>query len=106
VDGVACVTRDEIRALIVQVVAETRAHQPVIEDQVVLKVVSAILTGFGINEDDRAELREDFMYLRRWRETSEHIQHGGWIAVMTVLVTGLCGALVLGVKALLGIAGH
>jgi hypothetical protein len=96
-------TPDDIRSIVHQVLAEERQAQvdTPINDAVVLKVVSAILTGFGINDDDRKAIREDFVYLRRWRETSDKIQNGGWIALMTVLVSGLCAALYMGIKTLL-----
>lgn len=95
-------TEEQIRWVVSQVLATERASAEKQQDIVVLKVVLAIPTGFGINEDDRKEIREDFIYLRRWRETSESIQRGGWIAVITVLVSGLGAALFLGIKALLG----
>ena len=96
-------TPAEIRTIVQQVIAEERktwADQP-INDAAVLKVVSAIMTGFGINDDDRKAIREDFIYLRRWRETSDRIQNGGWIALMTVLVSGVAAAIYMGIKTLL-----
>jgi hypothetical protein len=98
-------TREEISLIVREVLAEERETQSVQQDAVVLKVVSAILTGFGINDDDRKEIREDFIYLRRWRQTSQQVQRGSWIAIMGVLISGLAGALILGIKALLGAKG-
>jgi hypothetical protein len=98
-------TREEIAEVVKQVLLEERATQTAIQDVDVLKVVAAILTGFGINEDDRKEIREDFIYLRRWRKTSQQIERSGWIALMGVFITGIAAALVLGIKALLGAKG-
>jgi hypothetical protein len=94
-------TAEEIRLIVREVMAEERAAHAQERDAAQLTLVSAILTGFGINDDDRKDIREDFAYLRRWRQTSEKIQHGGWIGIMTLLVSGLGAALFLGIKSLL-----
>lgn len=74
-------------------------------DEVVLKAVSAILTSFGIEEDDRKELREDLTHLRRWRKSVEQAQTYTFKAVISVIVTGLIGATWLGIKTILAIKG-
>ena len=65
-------------------------------------VVAAVLESFGIHDDDRKELRKDFVHLRKWRRSVEQVEKAGRMAVVTVLVAGLCGALWLGFKALVG----
>jgi hypothetical protein len=60
-----------------------------------LKAIETTLASFGIEEDDRKELRADFEHLRRWRKSVEQ-------AVITVIVTGVVGAVWLGVKVMLG----
>jgi hypothetical protein len=50
----------------------------------------------------RIELRADFQHLRRWRRSVEQAQSYTFKAVITVIVTGLVGAVWLGVKAVLG----
>ena len=54
------------------IVAETLAEQKHIEgdkiDAIVLKAITTVLTSFGINEDDKRELRADLSQLRRWRK--------------------------------------
>lgn len=57
---------------------------------------------FGIEDDDRKELRADFQHLRRWRKSVEQAQSYTFKAVITVLATGLMGAIWLGVKVVLG----
>jgi ABC-type transporter Mla maintaining outer membrane lipid asymmetry permease subunit MlaE len=71
-------------------------------DAVVLKAVATTLTSFGIEEDDRRELRADFQHLRRWRKSVEQAQSYTFKAVITVIVTGFVGAVWLGIKATLG----
>jgi hypothetical protein len=48
------------------------------------------------------ELRADFQNLRRWRKSVEQAQSYTVKAVITVIVTGLVGAIWLGVKVMLG----
>lgn len=71
-------------------------------DAAVLKSVANTLTSFGIEEDDRRELRADFQHLRRWRRSVEQAQSYTFKAVITVIVTGFVGAVWLGIKATLG----
>jgi hypothetical protein len=70
-------------------------------DGTVLKTVSAILTSFGIEEDERKEIRADFLYVRKLRKSTETISRVGWTAAITVIVTGFLGVLLLGIKTML-----
>jgi hypothetical protein len=92
---------DEIRAIVVETVAEQQKLQHEDIDAIVLKAVASILTSFGIEEDDKRELRADFQHLRRWRKSVEQAQSYTFKAVITVIVTGLVGAAWLGVKIML-----
>src|SRR5258707_15780859 len=47
-------------------------------------------------------LRADFQHLRRWRKSVEQAQSYTFKAVITIIVTGLVGAVWLGVKVMLG----
>jgi len=92
----------DVRAIVVETLAEQqRLHHDDI-DAVVLKTVATILSSFGIEEEDRRELRADFQHLRRWRRSVEQAQSYTFKAVITVIVTGFLGAVWLGVKATLG----
>ena len=94
--------RDEdIRAVVTETLAEQRLHYSDI-DSAVLKAIANILISFGIEEEDRRELRADFQHLRRWRKSVEQAQSYTFKAVITVIVTGFVGAVWLGVKAVLG----
>ena len=91
----------DIRAIVIETLAEQqRIHHEEI-DAVVLKTVATILTSFGIEEEDRRELRADFQHLRRWRRSVEQAQSYTFKAVITVIATGLLGAIWLGIKATL-----
>ncbi|MBO4223621.1 hypothetical protein [Bradyrhizobium neotropicale] len=91
----------DIRTIVIETLAEQqRIHHEEI-DAVVLKTVATILTSFGIEEEDRRELRADFQHLRRWRRSVEQAQSYTFKAVITVIATGLLGAIWLGIKATL-----
>lgn len=92
---------DEIRAIVAETLAEQhRLHQDSI-DAIVLKAVASVLASFGIEDDDRKEVRADFQHLRRWRKSVEQAQSYTFKAVITVIATGLMGAVWLGVKVVL-----
>ncbi|WP_159006469.1 hypothetical protein [Bradyrhizobium sp. S69] len=95
-------TRDDhIRAVVAETMAEQqRLHHEDI-DAVVLKAVVAILTSFGVEDDDRRELRADLQHLRRWRKSVEQAQSYTFKAVITIVVTAFVGVVGLGIKALL-----
>src|ERR1700704_4968896 len=94
--------RDEdIRAIVAETLAEQqRLHHKDI-DAVVLKTIATILNSFGIEEEDRKELRADFQHLRRWRRSVDQAQSYTFKAVITIIVTGLVGAVWLGIKVML-----
>nr|WP_249137546.1 hypothetical protein [Bradyrhizobium canariense] len=82
--------------------AEQHRLQQASIDAIVLKTVASVLASFGIEDDDRKELRADFQHLRRWRTSVEQAQSYTFKAVITVIATGLMGAVWLGVKVVLG----
>ena len=93
---------EEIRAVVAETLAEQeRLHRDDI-DAAVLRTIATILTSFGIEEQDRRELRADFQHLRRWRKSVEQAQSYTFKAVITIIVTGLVGAVWLGIKVMLG----
>ena len=61
-----------------------------------------MLASFGIEDDDRKEVRADLLHLRRWRKSVEQAQSYTFKAVITVIATGLMVAGWLGVKVVLG----
>lgn len=92
----------EIREIVRQVLAENAALQREQVDAVALKAISTVLTAFGIEEKDRLEFRADLMHLRSWRKSTETVQRAGWVAIVSIIVSGFLGALWLGVKSALG----
>jgi ABC-type transporter Mla maintaining outer membrane lipid asymmetry permease subunit MlaE len=93
---------EDIRAIVAETLAEQHRLQHNDIDAVVLRTIATILTSFGIEEEDRRELRADFQHLRRWRKSVEQAQSYTFKAVITIIVTGLVGAVWLGFKVMLG----
>ena len=93
---------EDIRKVVAETLAEQHRLQHDEIDAVVLRAIATILTSFGIEEEDRKELRADFQHLRRWRKSVEQAQSYTFKAVITIIVTGLVGAVWLGVKVMLG----
>lgn len=93
---------EEIRDIITAVLEEESRRRGAAVDEVVLKAVATILTSFGIEEEDRKELRADFLHLRKWRKSVEQAQSYTFKTIITVIATGLVGALWMGIKAMLG----
>jgi uncharacterized FAD-dependent dehydrogenase len=94
--------REDIKAVVAETLAEQRRPHHGDIDAVVLKAIATSLTSFGIEEEDRRELRVDFQHLRRWRKSVEQAQSYTFKAAITIIVTGLVGAVWLGVKVVLG----
>lgn len=96
------ITRDDIRAVVAETLSEQNRLQHEEIDAVVLRAIATILTSFGIEDEDRKELRADFQHLRRWRKSVEQAQSYTFKAVITIIVSGVVGAVWLGVKVMLG----
>ena len=95
-------TPEEIRAVVSAVLEEESARRGAQLDEVVMKAVATILTGFGIDEDDRKELQADFIHLRKWRKSVEQAQSLTFKMILTAIVGGTIGAMWLGIKELVG----
>ena len=93
---------EDIRAIVAETLTEQHRlpHNDI--DAVVLRPIATILTSFGIEEEDRKELRADFQHLRRWRKSLEQAQSYTFKAVITIIVTGFVGGVWLGLKVMLG----
>ena len=93
---------DDIKAIVVETLNEQQRFRRDDVDAIVQRAVATTLTSFGIEEEDRRELRADLQHLRRWRKSVEQAQSYTFKAVITVIATGLMGAVWLGVKVVLG----
>ena len=95
-------TDDEVRVIVAEMLAEQHRLQQANFDAIVLRTVASVLASFGIDNDDRKELRADFQHLRRWRTSVEQAQSYTLKAVITVIATGMMGVVGLSVKVVLG----
>lgn len=91
---------------IVQIVRRTvREEQEIFDerqDKEILKTLALVLKGFGIDEKQEEDIKEDFRYLRRWRKGSERVTGIGLTALVTLLVGGFASALWIGFRQMVG----
>ena len=92
----------DIKAVVAEVLAEQKRLHNNDVDEVVLKTIATILTSFGIEEEDRVELRADFIHLRKWRKSVEQAQGMTFKVIVTAIIGGVVGAFWLGFKTMLG----
>jgi len=92
---------EDVRAIVAEVLAEQQRLQRDDIDRIVFKAVATTLMSLGIDEGDRRELRADLQHLRRWRKSVEQAQGFTFKAAITVIVTGVVGAVWLGIKIML-----
>ena len=93
---------DSLRTRGYEVIAPGRPRFDLMDRASVDRAITTVLASFGIEEDDRREMRADFQHLRRWRKSVEQAQGFTFKAVITVIVAGFLGAVWLGVKVTLG----
>jgi hypothetical protein len=92
----------DVRLIVNEVLAEQKRLHNEQVDEVVLRTIATILTSFGIEEEDRVELRADFIHLRKWRKSVEQAQGYGFKVIVTAIVGGFVGAVWMGFKTMLG----
>ena len=95
------VSEDTIRIVVAETLGEQqRLHHSDIA-AVVDRAITTVLASFGIEVDDKRELRADCQHLRRWRKSVEQAQGFTFKAVISVIVAGMLGAVWLGIKVML-----
>lgn len=93
---------DLIKRTVTEVLAEQKRLHNNEADEVVLRTINLAFTSFGIEEEDRQEMRLDFQHLRRWRRASEHVEKTAWMAIIGVLVSGIVGLIWMGIQSKFG----
>jgi len=96
------VTKEELRALVSEAVAAHDQRVQRLEEekvrQIARAVVQEMMTGFGLDHQSPVLIQQDFARLREWRESVDQIKkRAAWTLLTTVLV-GLIGILVIGVR--------
>jgi hypothetical protein len=65
------------------------------------QAVAEILLALGVktnDQDDFIEMQKDFAHVRAWRQSVETIRTRGLIAATGIIVTGVMGAVWMGIK--------
>lgn len=73
-------TRDELKGLMAEAVQDA-------------------FTKLGVDTSKPFETQKDFAHLRKWRVAVDSATNKGFLAVLTILIGGLMGALWLGIQA-------
>lgn len=73
--------------------------------ELVRDTVEETLTRLGMDRSNPTAMQRDFAALRQWRESMEAIRRKGMVTLVSVIVTGVCAALWIGVRALLAAKG-
>jgi len=66
--------------------------------ELIKKTVHETLLSLGLEMNDPIELQKDFQHLREWREASNTLKSHGIMVVIGILLTGLLGAIWIGIK--------
>lgn len=91
-------TEEDITRIVRAVLDAEAERRTAVLDEAVTKAVITTLASFGVEEDDRKEVRADFQHLRKWRKSVEQAQSFTFKAVCTAIASGLVGAAWLGIK--------
>jgi polyhydroxyalkanoate synthesis regulator phasin len=94
-------TPEEIKKVVQEVLSEQRIANKADLEEAAERTVATVLRSFGIEEDDRKEVKADFDHLRRWRKSVEQAKGFTARTVITTIAAGLLGAIWLGFQALL-----
>ena len=92
------INEEQIRRIVRAVFDEESERHAKTVDDIALRATVTILTSFGMNEDDKQDLRADFVHLRKWRKSVEQAQGMTVKSVIAVIVSGVAGAIWLGIK--------
>lgn len=68
----------------------------------VSSTVKDTLLSLGIDNGSPIEMQKDFQHLREWREATDSAKKRGLFVVISILVTSMLGAIVMGIKSYLG----
>lgn len=92
----------EVRAVVEEVLAAQQAAAVENAGADALKVVSTILQSFGLDDEDRKEMRADFVHLRKWRKSVEGAQSLTFKVIVGTLVSGFLAACWMGIRIMVG----
>lgn len=60
--------------------------------ELIAETVRATLTSIGVEVEDPIIMQKDFAHLRSWRESTEEVKRKSFIALVTIIVAGIAGA--------------
>ena len=94
--------RDEIKRMVEEVLADAKMMRQDDAKQVVREAVQETLLTLGVDAGAPLDVQQDMHFVRELRLASEKIQSRGLLVLVGILVTGLVGAVWIGIKSSLG----
>ena len=94
--------RDEIKRIVDEVFDEKRVMRADDVTDVVREAVHETLLTLGVDAAQPLAVQQDMHFVRELRAASEKIQSRGLLVLVGILVTGLAGAVWIGIKSSLG----
>jgi hypothetical protein len=94
--------RDEIKRIVDEVFDEKRVMRADDVTDVVREAVHETLLTLGVDAAQPLDVQQDMHFVRELRAASEKIQSRGLLVLVGILVTGLAGAVWIGIKSSLG----
>lgn len=85
----------QLRGLIKAVLEEEHKIASSNAEKIARAAVEQALLQFGINADDKAEVKKDFSHLRRWRRGVDQARTMTFKATIATLVSGFFGLMVM-----------
>ena len=80
----------------------SEAEVELIAQRAAAQAVRAVLSEYGIDVSSPKESQADMDHLRRWRRAVNSASSTGFVVTLTILISGICGALWLGFQAMIG----
>ena len=95
-------TDEELREMIRQELEAAQTPAAVHVQDVVRTAVTETLITLGMDASDPMSLQQDMHFVREMRQTSEKLRSKGLLVMVGLLLTGLAGAVWLGIKSSIG----
>jgi hypothetical protein len=92
---------EELRAMILTEVAKAHNLNALEVREIVRTAVQETLVTMGMDAGHPLKLQQDMAFLRDLRSANESLRRRGMLVALGIVVTGLTGALWLGIKAAL-----
>lgn len=100
------ITSHQLDELVSSIIAKSHPETEMVSkddlETVVTKTVEALFMKMGVDHTNPLELQQDFARLREWRLASEKIKSKSVMALLGIVLAGMCAAFWVGFKIMVG----